>query len=53
MGIEAARRAGMRAVALTTTMNAEAFAGFDNVLTIVADFVALPPDFLTPARHHA
>jgi beta-phosphoglucomutase len=53
LGIEAARRAGMRAVALATTMNAEAFDGFDNVLTIVADFVALPPNFLTPATHHA
>ena len=53
LGVEAARRAGMHAVALTTTMNAEAFAGFDNVLTIVADFVALPPSLLNPANHHA
>ena len=53
LGIEAARRAGMRAVALTTTMAAEAFAGFDNVLTIVPDFVALPLSILSRANHHA
>jgi beta-phosphoglucomutase-like phosphatase (HAD superfamily) len=36
MGVEAARRAGMRAVVLTTTLPAEAFAEFDNVICIVA-----------------
>lgn len=41
LGIEAARRAGMRAVALTTTLPAEAFAGFDNLIAIAEDFTAL------------
>jgi hypothetical protein len=35
LGVEAARRAGMRAVVLTTTLPAEAFAAFDNVIAIV------------------
>ena len=39
LGIEAARRAGMPAVALTTTLPARAFDGFDNVIAAVADFV--------------
>ena len=47
LGVEAARRAGMPAVALTTTLPAEAFAGFDNLLAVVADFEGLPwPDIL-------
>ena len=37
LGIEAARRAGMRAVALTTTLPASAFADFDNVVAIRPD----------------
>lgn len=37
LGIEAAQRAGMRAVALTTTMPREAFTGFANVVAIVPD----------------
>ncbi len=53
LGIEAARRAGMRAVALTTTMAADAFTGFDNVLTVVPDFVALPLSILSRANPHA
>jgi beta-phosphoglucomutase len=53
LGIEAARRAGMRAVALTTTMPAAAFTGFDNVLAIVPDFVALHPSTPSKARPHA
>jgi beta-phosphoglucomutase family hydrolase len=40
LGVEAARRAGMRAVALTTTMPAEAFAAFDNVIAIASDFTS-------------
>ena len=32
LGVEAARRAGMRAVALTTSAPAAAFAGFDNLI---------------------
>lgn len=38
LGVEAARRAGMRAVVLTTTLPAEAFAEFDNVICIAKDF---------------
>ena len=53
LGIEAARRAGMRAVALTTTMPADAFTGFDNVLTIVPSFVSLQLSHLTKADRHA
>jgi beta-phosphoglucomutase family hydrolase len=41
LGVEAARRAGMRAVALTTTLPAQAFAAFDNVIWIAPDFRAL------------
>lgn len=45
LGIEAARRAGMRAVALTTTLAAAAFASFDNLICIAADFSGInPPD---------
>jgi HAD superfamily hydrolase (TIGR01509 family) len=41
LGVEAARRAGMRAVVLTTTLPAEAFAEFDNVICIARDFTEL------------
>ncbi|TFW29771.1 HAD family hydrolase [Duganella callida] len=41
LGVEAARRAGMRAVVLTTTLPAEAFAEFDNVIAVVGDFSQL------------
>lgn len=40
-GVEAARRAGMRAVAILTMLPAEAFAGFDNVIASVGDYAAL------------
>ena len=45
LGIEAARNGGMAAVVLTTTLPAEAFAGYDNVLQSIADFTdyTLPP----------
>lgn len=46
LGVEAARRAGMRAVVLTTTMPAEAFAGFDNVIAIARDFTPFSLDTL-------
>jgi len=46
LGVEAARRAGMRAVVLTTTLPAEAFAEFDNVIAIVRDFSELDPEAL-------
>ena len=41
LGVEGARRAGMQAVALTTTLPASAFAEFDNLLAIAADFTTL------------
>ena len=41
LGVEAARRAGMRVVVITTTLPAEAFAEFDNVIAIVDDFSSL------------
>jgi len=46
LGVEAARRAGMRAVVLTTTLSAEAFAEFDNVIAIVNDFTQLDVEAL-------
>ena len=55
LGVEAARRAGMTAVALTTTLGAEAFAGFPNLLASAADFagLALPSLLTTKEQHHA
>lgn len=53
LGIEAARRAGMKAVALTTTLPAPAFAGYPNLIASVADFRALDPLDLTKEDHHA
>ena len=46
LGVEAARRAGMRCVVLTTTLPAEAFAEFDNVIAIASDFSELTIDAL-------
>lgn len=46
LGVEAARNAGMRAVVLTTTMPAAAFAGYDNVIAIASDFSTLTLDTL-------
>lgn len=46
LGVEAARRAGMRAVVITTTLPAEAFAEFDNVIAIVGDYDELSVDAL-------
>lgn len=53
LGVEAARRAGMKAVALTTTLPAPAFAGYPNLITSAADFRALDPLALTKEDHHA
>ena len=60
LGVEAARRAGMRAVVLTTTLPAAAFAEFDNVIPIASDFTELEIDALfasapamaTPTNQH-
>ena len=41
LGVEAARRAGMRCVVLTTTLPAEAFKDFDNVICVARDFSEL------------
>ncbi len=41
LGIEAARRAGMPAVALTTSLSTSAFAGYDNLRLAIADFQGL------------
>lgn len=46
LGVEAARRAGMRCVVLTTTLPASAFTGFDNVIAIVRDFSELKAELL-------
>jgi beta-phosphoglucomutase len=40
LGVEAARNAGMQAVVLTTTMPADAFSAFGNVIAVVGDFAA-------------
>lgn len=40
-GVEAARRAGMRAIALLTMLDAEAFAAYDNLIAAARDFTAL------------
>jgi HAD superfamily hydrolase (TIGR01509 family) len=50
LGIEAARRAGMKAVVLTTTLPAEAFAEFDNLIAIAPDFTTL--DLATLVASH-
>lgn len=46
LGVEAARRAGMRVCVLTTTMPEQAFAQFDNVIALAKDFSALSIDAL-------
>lgn len=53
LGIEAARRAGMQAVALTTTLPAEAFAEFDNITAIAPDFTTLDLPALLAAQPKA
>jgi HAD superfamily hydrolase (TIGR01509 family) len=50
LGVEGARRAGMKAVALTTTLPAEAFAEFDNIIAIAPDFTTLALAALTSAH---
>ena len=41
LGVEAARNAGMRCVVLTTTLPAQAFAAYDNVIAVVRDYAQL------------
>ncbi len=45
LGVEAARRAGMRAVAMLTMLRASDFAGFDNVIAAIPHFDALDARF--------
>ena len=45
-GVEAARKAGMRCVALTTTNSADAFSSFPNIVQIIDDFRELSVDDL-------
>lgn len=50
LGVEAARNAGMPSVVLTTTLPAEAFSQYDNVIAIAPDFNELSVDeLLDPA----
>jgi beta-phosphoglucomutase family hydrolase len=49
LGVEAARNAGMPAVVLSTTLEASAFARYDNVIATAADFTALSVDDLLAA----
>lgn len=48
LGVEAARRAGMQAVALTTTLEADAFADFPNLVATVNNFTRLDRTLLFP-----
>jgi HAD superfamily hydrolase (TIGR01509 family) len=52
LGIEAARRAGMLAVALTTSLAADDFAAFDNILAIVPDLTTIDLDALDRSAAH-
>jgi beta-phosphoglucomutase len=50
-GVEAAKRAGMKCVAVTTTNSAEAFMEFDNVMLSIENFTGLKPDQLHQLLH--
>lgn len=45
-GVEAARKAGMRCVAVTTTNPPEAFAPFDNIVATINDYSTITPGSL-------
>ncbi len=45
-GVEAAEKAGMYCVAVTTTNSAEAFSSFANIVQVVDDFTEIRPDDL-------
>ncbi|GAB3433541.1 beta-phosphoglucomutase family hydrolase [Massilia solisilvae] len=49
LGVEAAKNAGMPAVVLSTTLDAAAFAAYDNVIRIASDFTELSVDDLLAA----
>ena len=52
-GVDAARKAGMQCVAITTTNRTEAFSSFENIVQVIDDFTQLRPDdlLLILARH--
>jgi beta-phosphoglucomutase len=52
LGIEAARRAGMAAVALTTTLPASSFASFDNLICVASDFGGVDSPDTFPTLGH-
>ena len=51
-GIEAAGRAGMKAVALTTSLNTREFQGHPAVIHIAKDYTRLQPQALVEAMRH-
>ena len=56
LGVEAAQRAGMRCVVLTTSLPASAFATFTNVISTASDFRSLRPAAIVSSEqvtHHA
>jgi beta-phosphoglucomutase len=53
LGVEAARRAGMAAIALTTTLPAQAFDGFDNLIATVTDYSGIELDAIFKAIRKA
>ena len=50
-GVEAARKAGMKCVAVTTTNRPEAFSSFENIVQIIDDFRELSVDELCTLIH--
>ncbi len=55
-GVDAARKAGMQCVAITTTNRTEAFSSFENIVQVIDDFTQLRPDDLLEKlsrREHA
>jgi len=50
-GVEAARKAGMQCVAVTTTNQPEAFSAFDNIVQVIDDFTELCLDDLLEKLH--
>jgi beta-phosphoglucomutase-like phosphatase (HAD superfamily) len=53
LGVEAARRAGMRAVAVTTSLPAQAFAAYPNLIGVGPDLAAFDLEQLLRDNTHA
>lgn len=53
VGVEAAYRAGMEAVALTTSFSEEAFTGLPGVILVVQDFASLHPQSVADAAQES